>query len=504
MSSKDPMSSRDPDGSGTDPAQRLLEPSPAEMRRMVDSATTRILDHLGSLPSQRASDLAGVDALVRELAEDSLPEHGEPLPALLDLLFDQAIPKSFNSAGPGYLGYIPGGGIFPAAVADLISGSVNRYLGIWQAAPCLAQLEGNVVRWFCRMVGFTSAASGFLTSGASLAGLSAVFTARRKLLPEDFLHGVLYTSDQTHHSVSRAAVLAGFPPNRVREIPSDDHCRLRIDRLRRQIREDRAAGLQPFLVVANAGTTNSGAVDDLPAAAQVAQEESLWLHVDAAYGGFFLLTGEGQKILAGIEQADSVALDPHKSLFLPYGTGCLLVRDGNDLRSAHRLSAADYLPETDSEDEIWDFHQLSPELTRPFRGLRVWLPLKLYGAEPFRQALEEKLELTRWICARLRDIPHLQIVAEPQLTTLAFRMVLPGLAEQQLDRLNQRLLEAVVARGRVFLSGTRLKDRFVSRITVLSFRTHQEQMELALEDIRQAAQELAMEEPPAENPAAGP
>jgi aromatic-L-amino-acid decarboxylase len=465
-----------------------LEPSAAEMRRLVQSALDHIVAHVESLPRQPSADVDGAAELARSLA-GPMPEAGRPFEDLLDLLFDRAVPKSFNTAGPGYLAYIPGGGLFHTAVADLIADTVNRYVGVWQAAPALSQLEANVVRWFCDVVGYPPGARGLLTSGGSLANFTALATARAERLPEDFLRGVLYASDQTHHSVQKAARLAGFPARNVREVPSDDRFRLDLGALRAAVAADRAAGLTPFLVVGNAGTTNTGAVDDLGALAALAAAEGLWLHVDAAYGGFFLLTARGRETLRGIERADSVTLDPHKGLFLPYGTGALVVRDGGALRRAQGLHA-DYLPARPPDEGFVDFSEISPELSRPFRGLRVWLPVMLLGVAPFRRALDEKLDLAAWAAAELGKMEGVEMVAEPQLSLLAFRVVRPGLDGDALDRLNRRFLERVNARRRVYLTGTVARGRFVPRICVLSFRTHRDRMEAAMEDIQSAAREV--------------
>jgi aromatic-L-amino-acid decarboxylase len=458
------------------------------MRRLVDAAMARIVPHVASLAQQPAAYGDGGAEVARALAAP-LPELGAPLEQALALVFDRALPTSFNSAGPGYLAYIPGGGLFASAVADLIADAVNRYVGVWVAAPGLAQLETNVVRWFCDIVGYPAEAGGLLTSGGSLANFTALVTARRERLPENFLSGTIYASEETHHSVRKAALLAGFPAGNVRTLPVDARFRLRVDALREAVAADRALGCTPFLVVANAGSTNTGAVDDLEAVADAAQELGLWLHVDAAYGGFFMLTERGQAALRGIARADSIVLDPHKSLFLPYGTGSLLVRDAGALRRAHSV-AADYMPETQAEAGRVDFCEISPELSRDFRGLRVWLPLQLYGASAFRRSLDEKLDLALWATEELRRIPGLTIVAEPQLSLVAFRLAPAGAEPASLDALNKRLLDQVNARQRVHLSGTTVGGRFLLRICVLSFRTHRDRVEQCLEDVRTGVSEL--------------
>ncbi len=468
---------------------RSLELQGETLRRLIEAATERILAHIESLPRQPSADVDGGVALARSLAEE-LPETGTPAAELLDLLFDRVVPKSFNTAGPGYLAYIPGGGIPHAAVADLIADSVNRYVGVFAAAPGLAQLEENVVRWFCRIAGLPPTARGVLTSGGSLANFSALVAARADRLPENFLSGTLYASDQAHYSVEKAARLAGFPAGSLRLVESDARFRIRVEALEQAIASDRAAGKTPFLVVGNAGSTNTGAVDDLAALAELARREGLWLHVDAAYGGFFLLTEEGRRRMSGIEHADSLVLDPHKGLFLPYGTGALLVRDGETLKRAHAMTA-DYMPESAADPDLPDYHLLTPELSRGFRGLRVWLPFRMHGVGPFRRNLEEKLALTRWATEELRAIPGIEILAEPQLSIVAFRLRRPGASEEDLDRVNRDLMARVNARRRVYLTGTLLRGRFAIRICVLSFRTHRDRMEQALEDLRAAVAETA-------------
>lgn len=462
-----------------------LEPDGQEMRRLVDEATRRIVAHIESLPSQPASNVEGATDFARTLIEP-LPRQGASYEQLLDFLFDEAIPRSFNAAGPGYLAFIPGGGIFHSAVADLIADAVNRYVGVCAAAPALVQLETNVVRWFCEIVGYGEGSGGVLTSGGSLANLTAIIAARRAILGDDFLRATLYCGDQTHHAFQKAAILAGFPAANIREIPSDEKFRVRVDLLADAIARDRANGLIPFMLCGSAGTTATGAVDDLDALGTLARKESLWFHVDGAYGAFFMLTERGRAAMQGISEADSITLDPHKTLFLPFGTGALIVRDAAILRGAYSMHA-DYLPGFQQGNELIDFCELSPELSRDFRGLRVWLPLKLFGIEPFRQQLEEKLDLAAWAAAELHKIEGIVVDAEPQLSIVAFRLVRDGV---DLDALNRDLIARINARQRVMLTGAVVEGRFVIRICVVSHRTHRERMEMCLEDIRAAVDEL--------------
>lgn len=462
-----------------------LEYDGDEFRELVAQAMRRLEPFLASIAEQPGWDHDGIDDLP-QVVREPLPTAGRPAGELFDLLFDTLIPKGYHAAGPGYLAFVPGGGLPEAAVADLIAGIVNRFVGVWQAAPGLAELEATVVRWIAEMIGYPAESGGFLTTGGSLANWSAIVTARRCRLPENFLNGTIYTSDQAHHSVAKAAMLSGFPERQVRAIPSDGAFRIDVGELRAAIARDREAGLQPFLIVGNAGTTNTGAVDDLNSLADVADEQNLWLHLDAAYGGFFMLTERGRDRLGGIDRADSITLDPHKGLFLAFGNGALLVRNAADLRAAHALDA-DYMPAMQNDPGRVDFCQISPELSRGFRGLRIWLPLKMHGVGAFRAALDEKLDLIAWATAELRGIPGIEIVAEPQLTIVAFRYNPGGADDDVLNALNRRLLEQINAGKRFLLTSTVVGGRFVIRICILNFRTHRDRVEECLQAIRRAA-----------------
>jgi aromatic-L-amino-acid decarboxylase len=463
-----------------------LEPSPEAMRELVREAGERVVSYLAGLPARPASDFDEAAEVARSLME-AMPLQGKPYPELLDFLFDRVIPKGCNTNSPGMFSYINGGTSIHAAVADLISAATNPYISYWGAAPALVQLEHTVIRWFSELLGLGAEAGGVLLSGGSIANLSALVTARKALLDGDPRGGTVYASDQVHHSVKKALMIAGFPDDALRIIPSDEHCHLRLGLVVEQIRADRAAGRRPFCLIGNAGTTNTGAVDDLPALAQLARREGLWFHVDAAYGGCFALTERGKTALAGIELADTVVLDPHKTLFTPFGTGCLLARDVDALRRAHELHS-DYIDgviETDEQAVAANFADLSPELSRGMRGLRVWLPIQLLGANSFQRALDEKLDLAIFAAEQLRAMPGFEIVAFPVLSILAFRAIRPGLSEAELDRLNRELIERVNQRGRVHLSATTLNGRFTLRLCILSLRSHMEAVQICLAELRE-------------------
>jgi aromatic-L-amino-acid decarboxylase len=459
------------------------------MRDLVERAAARVIAHVESLPEQPLHRVAGGKKLAALLREP-IPEQAVPVERALRLLFGRVIPATFNTASGGYLAYIPGGGLFASAVADFIALATNRYAGVWVAGPGLVQIEQNVIGWFAAELGLPATSGGLLTTGGSMANLIALVTARRERLPPDFLRGVIYASDQVHHSVEKAALIAGFPPENIRSLRADGAYRLDPAALERAVEEDRGAGRTPFCVVASAGTTNTGAVDPLDDIAEVAARAGLWLHVDAAYGGFFALTQRGKEKLRGIERADSVTLDPHKGLFLPYGTGCVLVRDRAALRRAHAVHAA-YMPPMQDDDSLVDFCDLGPELSREWRGLRVWLPLKLHGAKAFRDALDEKLDLAARALRALETMPEIEVLAPPELSLLAFRWHPPGIDDEDvLERANRELIAAVNERQRVFITGAKAQGRYFLRICILSFRTHADRVDACVQDLRAALDEV--------------
>ena len=460
-----------------------LDPTPADMRVMGEAALRYLIGFIGGLDDAPAEATEGAIELARELRA-SPPEIGGDFEPLLDEA-RRAIEKTFEYAGPGYLAYIPGGGLYTAALADFLAQGVNRYVGLWQPSPAVVQIEENVTRWLCDVFDYPAGSQGLLLSGGSMANLSAMVTARHAKLGEDFLDGTYYVSEQAHASVTKAATIAGFSRRNVRIVPTDAELRMDPEALRASVREDRAAGLRPFLVAPSAGTTNTGAIDPLEAIADVAEAEGLWMHVDGAYGGFFQLTVRGREAFRGIERSDSVTLDPHKGMFLPYGTGGLVVRDGQALRDAHFEGAA-YLQDLPPTGELPNYSEYSAELSRDWRGLRVWFPLRLHGVSAFREALDEKLDLAQVIVEAFEADPNIEVCWRPQLSTVAFR-----LADDADDERQVEFLRRINASKRVFLSSTRIRGRYVLRVCIVSHRTHRDRIDECIEIAANAAAELA-------------
>jgi aromatic-L-amino-acid decarboxylase len=475
----------------------VLEPDATTRSAWLDEVGEHVLELLRTIPERPAGGrvgVAGQKLAAQQRADiDERPLSGGLTRALE--LIGASMDAALETAGPGYLAYVPGGGLYAAALADLIADVGNRFTGYAMAAPGWVQLEQDVLDWLAHEFGYDRTARGLLTSGSSMANFTALVTARHHHFGDtgDYSRALVYTSTQAHHSIAKALRMAGIPAANLRSVAVDDLFRMDVEDLRARVEADRHRGLRPFCVIAAAGTTNTGAVDPLTEIAALCRGEDLWLHVDGAYGGGFVLAPSGRPRLRGIAEADSLCFDPHKGMFLPYGTGCLLVREGARLAAAH-MGEADYLRDF-AESETPSPAHLGPELSRPYRGLRLWLPLMLHGAKAFRDALEEKLALAQVCCAgldrRIAGGQALEVVARPQLSTVAFR--LRRAAGEALSSWNQRnvqLLERINARNRAYLSSTLLPvvdgDAVTLRVCVMSFRTHRDRIEALLEDLDHA------------------
>jgi aromatic-L-amino-acid decarboxylase len=459
------------------------------MKAMADAVVARCIDHIASAGEQRSCGDVDAAELCRSMRE-AAPEQGASLDRMLDQLFRDWVPRSFTTIGPGYFAFIPGGGLFPAALADFITDTTNRFTGIWQAAPALVQLEANALDWLRDWMGFPPETRGLFTTGGSMATWNALLCARERHLGAEIRPGVLYTSDQAHHSVIKAAKLAGVMPDRVRAIESDECFHLRVDRLEEAMAADRRAGLTPFAVVSTAGSTNTGAVDPLDTIGDLCAREQIWHHIDGAYGAFFYLCEELRDgVLRGLSRADSLTLDPHKGMFLPYGTGALLVRDGAALRAAHEATAA-YLPAMPHPQDFYDPSQHGPELSRGFPGLRVWLTVKLYGSALFRDAVAEKRALALDAARRVAALPGIVLDAPPDLSLFAFHLTWPGATRAGEDAATRALMTRTTSKGRVMVTGATAHGRYLGRVCVLSFRTHQAEIDALVEDMAAAIREI--------------
>lgn len=404
-----------------------------------------------------------------------LPTGPASLGVVLEEYRQSVLTRSLVPTSGRFFGYVPGGALPSAAMGDFLAALTNPYASVYGASPGAAQIENSAIQWLVEMIGYPAGAWGTLQSGGSLATLTAVVAARETRPPADWARGVVYLTEECHLAIRKALHIAGLGHVPVRTVPVDGRLRMSVPDLARQVDEDRRLGLLPWIVFASAGTVNTGAVDPLEEVADVAAGAGLWLHVDAAYGGFFILTERARALLAGMARADSVVLDPHKGLFLPYGCGAVLVRDGEALRKGFAFTSS-YLSDVHHGGDVSPA-DYSPELTRHFRGLRLWMSLKLHGVERFRAALEEKLVLAQLAQERLAAMPGIETVPAPQLSCVAFRVRGSG------DEATERLLARVLERGRVQMSSTRLWGRLYLRLCILCFRSHWSDLEEALGEI---------------------
>lgn len=450
-------------------AMQPLEPDGAEREALGRQALDHALAYLDEVP-EAPSNRPWAEVFSRRL-EPEFTDGGREAADVLDYVASCVDRPGFATTSPRFMAYIPGGGLFHSALADLLAANSNKYAGFASASPGAVRLENATVRWLAQVIGYPEEAAGTLTSGGSIANLTAIVAARDARDAEG--GGAVYSTRFTHHCVDKALHIAGRGRAPRRLITTDARHRMSVGALEAALEQDRAARVRPWLVIASAGTVDTGAVDPLREVADLCRRYGAWLHVDGAYGGLFALCEEGREILRGIDLADSAALDPHKTLFLPYGTGAVLVREGRHLLDAFSASA-DYLRPLGESEVGPSPADLSPELTRHFRALRLWLPLQIAGVSAFRAAQAEKLALARYLHARLGELPGFDPGPPPQLSVVAFRYQ-PEAGDA--DAFNERLLRQVQEEGRVMLSGTRIDGRYTLRCAILSFRTHIEHVD---------------------------
>lgn len=466
---------------------RRLDPDAAARRAARERVLSYAETFLEGLPGRKAYE---VD---KEAARDvrCWPITDEPAAAnqVMEVWERCVDGPGLNPASGGHLGYIPGGGLYYSSLGDYLAAVTNRYAGVRFAGPGAVEMEHAVLDWIAGLVGYPDGHGGVLVSGGSVANLVAVVAAReaRGIAARDVPRTVVYASSHVHHCVDKALRIVGLGECVRREIGLDARYRMRPDALRRAIEEDRREGLRPWLVIATAGTTDVGAIDPLAEIGEVARDAGCWYHIDAAYGGFFALLPECAGRLRGMEDSDSIVLDPHKGLFLPYGTGAVLTRDKRALLEAYSLTAH-YMQDTREEEARARSSpaDLSHELSRHFRGPRIWLPLKLHGVGPFRACLEEKRLLALYFHERVQELGF-EVGPRPELSVATYRYV-PERGDP--NAFNRALIDALHRDGRVFVSSTTLDGRFTLRMAALAFRTRLRHVDTLLEMLGGAVADL--------------
>jgi glutamate/tyrosine decarboxylase-like PLP-dependent enzyme len=442
---------------------RRLQLSREEMRALGYRIVDLLVDHFDNQTSLRVA-AKGVRAELESRLREPLPEEPTSADDVLKQLEEDVFSHMLHVDHPRFFAFVPSPGNYVGALADALAAGMNPFVGTWLGASGPAQVELVTIDWLRQICGLPEGSGGIFASGGSMANLIALAAARHATLGDDMAGAVAYFSDQTHFAVERGLRVLGFAPEQLRKLPSDDRFRLVPAELKRAIQEDRAAGRKPFCVIANAGTTNTGAVDPLPALWEICGREGLWLHADGAYGAAGMLSGKGRALLDGLPQVDSLALDPHKWLFQPFEIGCVLVRDARLLRNTFQVRP-EYLKDAQpAEDEV-NLSDYGVQLTRSFRALKLWMSLKVFGLPAFREAVDWGIRLAELAEERLRQSGKWEIVSPAQLAIVAFRYAGAD------DGINHRLIDRMYDDGFAFLSSTILRERTALRLCTINPRT---------------------------------
>ncbi len=466
-----------------------LELSAEEMRALGHQVVDLLVDHFAgmhSTPVGRKGQRPELEALLG----GPLPEVSSDPREIVASLKEQLFANVLHVDHPRFFAFVPSPNNFVSAMADALAAGFNVFTGTWFAGSAAAQVELTVVDWLRQICGLPESAGGLFVSGGSMANLTGLAVARHVQLQDDLEGAVAYIGDQCHSSVARALRVLGLRPDQVRTIKSDAGFRLSLDGLQAQVAADRAAGRRPFCVVANAGATNTGAVDPLRELAGLCGREQLWLHVDGAYGAPAILTATGRGLLDGLELADSVSLDPHKWLFQSFEAGCVLVRDRSLLLRTFQVMP-EYLRDTHGVSEEVNFGNYGVQLTRSFRALKLWLSLRTFGLASFRRAIDHGIQLAEMAEREIRSTAGWEIVTPATIAIVTFRCAPPGLADAQVDALQGRIVELMLADGYALASSTILEGRPVLRFCTINPRTSDEEMRETVRRMTEMGRRLA-------------
>ena len=479
------------------------------MLALARLAAERIVERHRRLPGEpawRGASRDELEALLREPA----PEDGRPAAEVIERAVRDILPLAGRVDHPRFFAFVPSSPTWPGVLADFLAAGHNTFQGTWLGASGPSQVEVIVLDWFKEWIGYPEGAGGLFTSGGSAASLDAFVAAREAAgAPE---RATVYMSDQSHTALSRAARIVGIRPEHVRTVRSDDRFRLDMEELTRMIARDRADGYAPVAICANAGATNTGAIDPLPAMADYCAGEGIWLHVDAAYGGFAVLAEDGKRALAGMERADSIAMDAHKWLFQPFEAGCLMVKDVRRLEEAFSVRP-EYLQDTEWGRDHPNFGDRGLQLSRSFRALKVWMSVQTFGMSAFRAAVAAGIELAERAEAYVRASEVLEIANPASLGVVCFRVNPRGtkLDPHRLESLNESVQRRVIDTGTAMMSSTRLRGLYSLRLCILNHNTQWRDVRETLEAIERFGTELLTGDPdgasatdPAEAPAADP
>ena len=459
------------------------------MQELAQRATELLVARVASLRTEapwRGASRAVLEPLLRE----SAPEAGSDPLAVLERAVRDVLPVAARVDHPRFFAFVPSAPTWPGVIADYLAAGFNTFQGTWLGSGGPSQLELVVIDWIRQWVGFPDTAGGLFTSGGSAAILDALVAAREQAgAPE---RPAIFLSDQTHSAIERAARIIGVRRDGIIVIPSDSDYRLPPDALARAVAKARQDGFTPIAVCANAGTTNTGAVDPLPEIAAFCETEKVWLHVDAAYGGFAVISERGKRLLEGIERADSISLDAHKWLFQPFEAGCVLVRDVATLVRAFSVNP-DYLQDTKLGLEHVNFADRGYQLTRSFRALKVWMSIQTFGLARFREAIERAMEFADRAGVQVTNTEGLELLSPPSLGVLCFRYRPAGATwtRDRIEKLNESIQARVIESGTAMISSTRLRGVYSLRLCIMSHQTVWDDVRETIEGIAAFGKQLA-------------
>jgi aromatic-L-amino-acid decarboxylase len=488
------------------PIDASLEITQAEMHELSSRVTQLVTEYFSEVSNLPVfPETSGGDTIAK--IGTTLPFAGQPLEELLDDC-RTILANSRHNGHPRFFGYVASPATPPGAFADLIASALNANQTSWRSGPAATEIERTVISWLAELIGYGSndlPAHGLLTSGGSMANLTALLMAHRaKSEPDVASTGLwnsaapmtIYASDQIHMSIPKAADILGLGRAQVRLIPCDDHFRMDLSVLRQTIAGDLASGLKPFCIVGSAGTVNTGAVDPLDEIADVATEFNLWFHIDGAYGALAALDETKRPLFRGLERANSISLDPHKWLYVPIDSGCLLFRDEAQARAAFSFDGADYIKvHEQNEAEAFAFWNYGPELSRRFRALKIWLTLRYYGVRRIARAITEDNAIAAYLGEQVEAATDFELLAAPELSICCFRYVPAAFqsrleSDAELDQLNTQIMNAVQRGGRAYLSSATISGKFALRACITNFRTTRADIDQTLEIIRETARSL--------------
>jgi aromatic-L-amino-acid/L-tryptophan decarboxylase len=456
---------------------RDLDWGAAQARELTGEMLDLWAELLERMPELPVTPVAAAADVSSEMA---LPIPEQPLPPaeIARLLRPMVFDHSALCGHPGFLAYISGSGTVPGAAADLLAAGLNPNVGGWSLSAGATELELHLMRWIAGKFGLPEGAGGLMTSGGAASNLTALKAARDAHAPgnvrADGVSGmrlVLYASEEAHATIAEAADMMGLGERAVRPIPTDDELRMRVAALEAAVADDLAAGMRPFCIVATAGTTATGAIDPIPAIADVCERHGLWLHVDAAYGGAAALAPELRSLLAGIERADTISFDPHKWLYTPQSSACLLARDPGRLRAAFSIDAAYVREDAQLSGRGINIGELGPQWSRAFLALKVWMSLAAHGTDAYGRRIAHDVELARYLDKRVREHPDLEPMCPVTLSIACFRYAPAGIDDEVLDVLNERLMIEIRRDGRTCPSNAVLHGRYSLRACFVNHRT---------------------------------